>query len=390
MEFFRDTKIDFMRYRRIWVSVSALLLVGTLGLVAIRGGLNFGIDFVGGTQLTVRFEDPPQIDELRNVIASGGVSEVSIQRFGDAEENSVMIKTPLAEDAEEGTGTEIVDLLRAHFGGSAGRVDVNAEGVQALADLLTRLDPDQLRAGDESLAAQHYHDVSLAVGEVKRDIGLVASWDQLADVDAITPEALASLRDNATLGPLTVIGRENVGPQIGAELRERGILAVLLALVGMLIYIWLRFELRYGIGALVALVHDVLITLGLFALAGLEFNLTTIAGFLTLVGYSVNDTVVVFDRVRENLRQNRRASLLEVMNESLNQTLSRTILTSGTTLLVVGCLLFRGGDVLRGFSFILTVGILVGTYSSVYIASPFALLWEQWFGTEARSRRRKR
>ena len=138
-----------------------------------------------------------------------------------------------------------------------------------------------------------------------------------------------------------------------------------------------------------AVTHDVLITLGLFTLAGFEFNLTTIAAFLTLVGYSVNDTVVVFDRVRENLRRARSRPLTEVMNLSLNQTLSRTVLTSGTTLLVVGSLLIAGGDVLRGFAFIITIGVVVGTYSSIYVASPFALLWEQFFGREARTRRRE-
>jgi preprotein translocase SecF subunit len=160
-------------------------------------------------------------------------------------------------------------------------------------------------------------------------------------------------------------------------------------LIGMLIYIWLRFELRFGVGAVVASLHDVLIVLGLFSLLGFEFNLTTIAGFLTVVGYSVNDTVVVFDRVRENLRRNRREPLLQVMNLSLNQTLSRTVLTSGTTLLAIGSLLLFGGDVLRGFAFIITVGVIVGTYSSIYIASPITLLWEQWFGKGSNRRTSK-
>ena len=160
-------------------------------------------------------------------------------------------------------------------------------------------------------------------------------------------------------------------------------------MIGMLIYIWFRFELRFGVGALVAVFHDVLITVGLYAFAGFEFNLTTIAAFLTLVGYSVNDTVVVFDRVRENLRRSRSRSLEDTMNLSINQTLSRTVLTSGTTLLVVGSILFLGGDVLRGFAFILTIGVIVGTYSSIYVASPFALLWESWFGRAARTRRRE-
>ena len=161
---------------------------------------------------------------------------------------------------------------------------------------------------------------------------------------------------------------------------------MILSLIGMLVYIWVRFELRFGIGAIMACVHDVLVTLGLFALAGFEFNLTTIAAFLTLIGYSVNDTVVIFDRIRENMRKTRRKPLIEIMNESINQTLSRTILTGGSTLLVLGALLWLGGDVIRGFAFVMLVGILVGTYSSIYVASPFALLWEKWFGSGGRAR----
>ncbi len=205
----------------------------------------------------------------------------------------------------------------------------------------------------------------------------------------VSPAALSVLRERAQLGNFAVVGVENVGPQMGRELREKGILAVLLSLLGMMGYIWLRFELRFGIGALMASIHDVLVCLGLFALFGFEFNLTTIAAFLTLVGYSVNDTVVIFDRVRENMRKTPQRPLVEVMNESLNQTLSRTVLTSGTTLLAVGSLLALGGDVLRGFSFVMTVGVFVGTYSSIYIASPFALLWEQLFGSSRGGARRR-
>jgi preprotein translocase SecF subunit len=152
----------------------------------------------------------------------------------------------------------------------------------------------------------------------------------------------------------------------------------------MLAYIWFRFELRFGIGAVMASLHDVLITFGLFALFKLEFNLTTVAAFLTLIGYSVNDTVVIFDRIREDMRKSRRLPLIEVMNQAINQTLSRTIMTSGLTLLTCVALLIFGGDVLRGFAFVMTVGIIVGTYSSIYIASPFALLWEQLFGSSGK------
>lgn len=387
MQIFSDTKIDFMRYRRFWISVSALILVVLIAFDFI-GGLNLGIDFAGGTQLTVKFADEPDIDGLRNGLAEQGVEDALIQRFGDEDDNSVIIKTPLSEDSEEGDRDRIVGALTRAQAGPAGAFDLNAGGALALSSKLIELDPDQLVGLDRAQAEEHYMAVAGAVSEVAKSAGILTSWEQLADVPELSPEALEALRQNATLGSFRVIGAESVGPQIGAELRRSGTMAVVLALLGMLVYIWLRFELRYGVGALVAVTHDVLITLGLFAAAGLEFNLTTIAGFLTLVGYSVNDSVVVFDRVRENLRQNRRGSLTDVMNLSLNQTLSRTVLTSGTTLLVVGCLLFLGGDVLRGFAFILTLGVIVGTYSSIYIASPFALLWDRWFGAEARAKRR--
>jgi preprotein translocase subunit SecF len=192
-----------------------------------------------------------------------------------------------------------------------------------------------------------------------------------------------------TLGTFTVTGVENVGPQIGEELRTQGFWAVVLSLIAMLGYIWIRFELRFGVGAVIALLHDVLITLGIYALMDYEFNLTTIAAFLTLVGYSVNDKVVIFDRVRENVRKSRRKPLVEIVNESINQTLSRTILTGGSTLLVLLCLLIWGGEVLRGFAFVMFVGILIGTYSSIYTACPFALLWEQLFGVQGKWRKGK-
>ena len=236
------------------------------------------------------------------------------------------------------------------------------------------------------VAQGHYDDVAAAISEVRMSEGLVTSWDQINAVDGVSAEVSAALRGNVEFGSFAVLGAENVGPQIGSELRSKGVMAIVFSLLGMLAYIWFRFELRYGFGALVAVTHDVLVVLGLFALAGFEFNLTTIAGFLTLIGYSVNDTVVVFDRVRENLRRSRREPLVKVMNQSLNQTLSRTVLTSGTTLLAVGSLLVLGGDVLRGFAFILTIGVVVGTYSSIYVASPFTLLWEEVVGKRRAAR----
>ena len=390
MEFFRDTKIDFMKYRKYFVMLSLALLAVGMVAVFFHGKLNLGIDFAGGTQLTLKFREQPEIDELRDVVAEAGIAEAQIQRFGEEGANEVIIKTPTVEGQEEGTRNLVVDALSARYQTTTtGAFDLNQRGSDALAGLLLELDPDELRATDEQIAADHYEGVAQKILDQRRDEGLLVSWDEITGIPEVSTEAAAVLEQSAYLGEFAVLGAENVGPQIGAELRRKGILAVLASLVGMLIYIWSRFELRFGIGALVALSHDVLIVVGLFTLMGFEFNLTTIAAFLTLVGYSVNDTVVVFDRVRENLRRSRRQPLVETINLSLNQTLSRTVLTSGTTILVVGSLFLLGGDVLRGFAFILTVGVVVGTYSSIYVASPFTLLWEQVFGREARLRRKE-
>ncbi len=378
MEFFRDTHIDFMKYRKYFMIVSvALLLISVLSVFA-AGELNLGVDFAGGTQVTVKFREPQEINALRAMTADAGVEDAQIQRFGDEGDNEALIRTSTVPGQEEGTQQLVLEALNRNFNANApNRFDLNQQGREALSSLLFDRDPDQVRAQDEEVARKHYDEVATSISEVRRQQGLLESWDELTSLPLVSEEVLSSLKENAHLGEFSILGVESVGPQIGSELRRKGILAIVSSLIGMLIYIWFRFELRFGVGALVALMHDVLIVLGMFVIAGFEFNLTTIAGFLTLVGYSVNDSVVVFDRVRENLRRSRREPLVQVMNKSLNQTLSRTVLTSGTTLMVVGSLLFLGGDVLRGFAFILTVGVFVGTYSSIYVASPFALLWER-------------
>ena len=379
MEFFRDTHIDFMKYRKYFVIVSAAFLLISILAVLVTGDLNLGVDFAGGTQVTVKFRDPQEINDLRIITAEAGIADAQIQRFGAEGENEALIRTSTVPGQEEGTQQLVMDALNGFFNADASNsFDLNQQGSDALATLLFAQDPDQVRAQDEAVARNHYDEVATSVADVRRHEGLLVSWDELAQLPLVSDEVLQALQQNTHLGEFSILGVESVGPQIGSELRRMGILAVISSLIGMLIYIWFRFELRFGIGALVAVTHDVIIVLGLFVIAGFEFNLTTIAGFLTLVGYSVNDSVVVFDRVRENLRRSRREPLVEVMNKSLNQTLSRTVLTSGTTLMVVGSLLFFGGDVLRGFAFILTVGVVVGTYSSIYVASPFTLIWEKF------------
>lgn len=387
MEFFRDTNIDFMKYRGYFVIVSAVLVIGSILAVFVHGKLNLGIDFAGGTQVTVKFRQPPEINELRRVMSQAGIEDAQIQRFGAEGQNEALIRTSTVPGQEEGTQSAVLAALDAALNSAAaGDFDLNQQGSDALAELLFELDPDRVRQQDDEMARNHYAEVSEAMLEIRRDRGIFDSWEPLEQLPALSSQALSALQQRAEMGQFAILGVESVGPQIGAELRRKGILAVVSSLIGMLIYIWFRFELRFGVGALVAVTHDVLIVLGLFAVADFEFNLTTIAAFLTLVGYSVNDTVVVFDRVRENLRRTRREPLIAIMNQSLNQTLSRTVLTSGTTLLAVGSLLFLGGDVLRGFALILTFGVVVGTYSSIYVASPFALLWEDLVGRLSRRR----
>jgi preprotein translocase subunit SecF len=376
MEFFTHANFDFMGRRRLFATISVIAIVVSAFAVFVHGKLNVGIEFAGGSQLTLRFRDAIDLEGLRKTLAARGVGDAQLQRFGEAENHEVMIRVPAAADAAQTGGARVVEALAAEYGTGTG-FDLNRRGADALSALLFEADPLSLRSLDEIAARQQYDDVAAAVLERRKEVGILSSYEQLGGIAAVGPEVLEVLQAKTTLGAFSILGEESVGPQVGSELRQKGIYAVLFSLLGMLAYIWFRFELRFGVGALVALLHDVLITLGLFAALDYEFNLTTVAAFLTLVGYSVNDTVVVFDRVRENMRARPREDFEQTLNIALNQTLSRTILTGLTTLLAVGALYFLGGDVLKGFGFVLLIGIFVGTYSSIFVASPIALVWDR-------------
>lgn len=381
MELFRDTHFDFMKYRRFWIVVSFLLVLG--GVYAVLGPhrLNMGIDFAGGTQITLGFQQAPDLDRVRDVLKREGMGAAEIQRFGDLKANQVIVKTAVTKGTEEGSMEKVVGALSRDFNqGQAAGFDLNQANADSLTAFFLRTDPDKVGGQGPEAARAHYEPMSAGIVAERSKDGIFKDFGRLSRVPGLSPAAAAALQSQAHLGSFAVLGVENVGPQIGGELRRQGVLAVVMSLLGMLAYIWFRFELRFGIGAVMASIHDVMVTLLFFWAFGLEFNLTTIAAFLTLIGYSMNDTVVIFDRVRENMRKSRRKPLIELMNESINETLSRTIMTGGLTFLTVLALLILGGDVLRGFAFVMTVGIIVGTYSSVYVASPFALLWEKHFG----------
>ena len=311
MEFLkRDTQFDFLGKRRLAGMISLALIAVGIASLLVRG-LNFGIDFTGGTLVEVSYKDSVTVERVREQLKSAQFDGARIQYFGTSRD--ILIRLPVGTvENSAGISSEIMETLRLPY------LETVAESPQG---------------GVQQCVSE------LGLGECKVQMRRV----------------------------------EFVGPQVGGELTEKGGLAMIYALIGILIYVAWRFEWRFAVGAVAALVHDVLITISIFSLFGLEFSLPVLAALLAVIGYSLNDTIVVFDRMRENFRKMRKGGALEVMNSSLNQTLRRTILTSFTTLLVVVTLLLIGGEVIKGFSFALFIGILVGTYSSIFIASPVVL-----------------
>jgi preprotein translocase subunit SecF len=296
MEFVKPgTKINFLGIRRFTFGLSALLIGATVISIILHGGLNFGIDFAGGTLVQVKFSEPIQAERIKENLASIGLGESLVQRFGEKGENEYLIRVEKSVSDLEGLSGQIERTLQEVYG---------KDGV-----------------------------------EVRRT--------------------------------------EMVGPKVGKDLRKKGILAIIYALVGILIYVTWRFEFIFAVGAIIALAHDVMITVGVFSITNKEFTLPIVAAILTIIGYSLNDTIVVYDRIRENRRKMRRESFATVINSSINETLSRTLLTSLTTLIVVVILFIFGGGVIHNFAFALMVGVLVGTYSSIFVASPIILTWQQ-------------
>jgi len=389
MRIIGDTNIPFLSYRKTALAISALVIVAGLLYQFLGPGLNLGIDFVGGTQVTVKFRDQPDLARLRTTLARIEIGTPLIQRFDEPEKHEILIRVENPEGTEGDFTKPIIDLLQEEFNTDlGGRYDLNTQGAQELVAMLVASDPESV-FGDEEARAIHYSEMAEAVMTFRKNNGIFSSVDDLGRVDGLSDEVRATLTREAAVGGFALLGAESVGPAVGADLRQKASLAIAFSLAGMLIYIWIRFQLPYGLGAVAALFHDVLITLSVLALTYREINLPTIAALLTLVGYSVNDSVVVFDRVRENLRLHRGEDLEKLMDTSINQVLSRTIITSGTTLLVVLTLYIFGGDVINTFALVLLVGILVGTYSSIFVASPVAL-WVSRIMTARRERRRRR
>ena len=308
MELFRNSTIDWLGKKWYFLGFSLIFSVAGVFSMLFWHGIPRGVDFKGGTQITLEFNSTPNEDHIRAALDAAHVKDYKIQR--------------ISESTGQMGNKEIVSLPQSTAQDSA---------------------HDQGQAEVEAALTANYHDSGFSVQQV--DI---------------------------------------VGPTAGKQLTHQAFLAVIYSLIGMLVYLWFRFELIYGAAAVVAVFHDTLITIGFFSLTNQEISLTVVAAILTLVGYSMNDTIVVFDRIRENLALSRRETLSDVVNRSINQTLSRTVLTSGLTFLTALSLFIFGGQVLNGFSLALVIGIIIGTYSSIFVASPILLVGRSF--AEGRSR----
>ncbi|MBK6722050.1 MAG: protein translocase subunit SecF [Acidobacteria bacterium] len=345
-QIFKNINVDWMGIRKPLIFVSIVVLLAGLGSAIGRqftpGGtdaFNLGVDFQGGTVITAKFKSKPAEDDIRNALQAQGVNDAVIQSSLD-KQDEVLIKVPLFEGAAEPAPTPATTAV------------VGGEGSQ----------PPSSASGDAS-------QVNVGRATVKKAL------------DTFGPEAAptSALGDDEAAA-YKIVGTDSVGPVAGAQLRNQAVIATLLGLVGILLFIAFRYDWTYAAGAVIAVFHDVLITLAFFSVFQWEISLTVLAALLTLVGFSVNDSIVIFDRIRENLTLHRGESLYKLTNQSINQTMSRTIVTNGLVFLSVLALVLFGGEVLRGFSLALFVGSITGTYSTIAIASPIAIWWQSKLG----------
>ncbi|MGO8785818.1 MAG: protein translocase subunit SecF [Terriglobia bacterium] len=398
MEFFHEPKIDWMGIKWYFISLSlALALTGIVSMI-VHHGLVYGLDFRGGTQVDVKFSQAPNIESIRRELDRQGLHNATIQGVVPASTHAVIIgldlQTTTSSNALDTGKQAIVTSLSGLYGkGPEGKTDFNNSSPQTVADHLTADDPLGIGIKGFDAATKTYRDLADAAVNYRNApprSGLIADIGELRNVPGITPAVISTLSKDFYLSSFAVTDTKIVGPKVGSDLRRQALYVTLAGLGAMLIYIWYRFELIYGVAAVVATFHDVIITLGFFSLLNKEITLTVIAALLTLVGYSMNDTIVVFDRIRENVHATKRGDFSKLVDHSINQTLSRTILTSGLTFLAVLSLFLFGGEVIHGFAFCLVVGVIIGTYSSIFIASPIVVYFQERLVKAAVSRPRVR
>lgn len=367
MRIFHNLNVDFLGKRKIFYVFSLTLFLIGLFSVIFRG-LHFGIDFKGGTEIVLQFDKQIDIKKIRNDVENIGLGNVEVRTFGS--ETGVLIRTELQE-LPETVYPKVTSYIEGEIQKIVPNVPINVVEKSASSITYSFPNPDTTNLISDKLSSSGFQTSKVSEEPTNKQLTVaigIADW--IKEV----------LREKVKDNNFTIIKEDKVGPKVGNELKRDAVIAVFLSLVVILIYLAFRFKFVFAVGAVAALFHDVLITLGLYAALygiipglNLDIDLSIVAAFLTLVGYSINDTVIVFDRVRENMKIHKSMPLIEVINRSVNQTMSRTIITAFTTLLAVFVLLILGGDVLRAFAFTLLFGIIIGTYSSIFVASAFVL-----------------
>jgi preprotein translocase subunit SecF len=386
MQLFKTPNIKFLKYKYIALVFTAAIVVAGVLNVTVFKGLKLGVDFGEGTLLRIMTKAPASEGQIRDLLQTVGLGKSTVQKTGDTGREfqiraveSVSTKGSEQDqlEAHEKLADKIIGALRGDDGQAErarGLVDLNAVDERTLSGLLEGSFP-----GSGPDAAQK-------IIAFRNQTGIIATYEDVSGI-GLKPEVQTFLKDKTYLGKLTVMSRETVGPQVGADLRRKAVQATIWSLIGMLVYIALRFKLEYGVAAIFTLFQDVLITMTFYSFTNREINLPIIAGILTIVGFSINDTIVIFDRVRENQKLMRGKPLEEVMNASLNQCLGRTIITSGTVFLTVGSLFLFGGEIINDFAFLMLIGTIEGVYSTIYLSCPVVLFWQKWFKPKNARRR---
>ncbi|MGH9446325.1 MAG: protein translocase subunit SecF, partial [Terriglobia bacterium] len=368
---------------KYFVTVSVILLAVGIAWIIARGGVNYGVDFRGGTMVYVKFAQAPELGALGHQLNAEKLHPTLVT-YGRPSEHEILVSLDLQTTAhfnalDQGR-MDIVDALsKIYSKGSAGKADFDNASAETIAGRLLVDDPLQLASHGADVAQNTYQSMAQAMVRFRTapaQAGVIEGFNQLSAVPGVNGKVITDLQKNFYLSGYSVFNAEIVGPKVGSTLRREAIYVVLAGLAAMLVYVWFRFELIFGVAAVIATFHDVIITLGIFTLLKNDISLTVIAAFLTLIGYSMNDTIVTFDRIRENMHLNKREDFRDLVNRSINQVLSRTILTSGLTFLAVLALYLFGGEVIKGFSLVLVIGVIIGTYSSFAIASPLVLYWQ--------------
>lgn len=367
MQIFVNPNYNFVKHRWKGVAVSVVFILA--GIAAyFMNGVNWGIDFAGGATVTLKFKGNPPLAQLRK-----DLPDATIQQYGKADEHNLLIRLPGISKETDYAG-QVVERLHARMNPeAASKHDLNFFGSDRLAGLLKQADPDA--RGTQPVALQYYEQLARRIIDSRSRVGIFTSMQQVTSTQGVTTATAKLLSEKTFLGEFNLLNQETVGPAVGRELQKKAMLAIILSSLAMGIYIWLRFsDLTFGLGAVACIIHDVAIALAFLLMMKLEFSLNIVAALLTIVGYSINDTVVMYDRIRENKRKIKKPmSLGEHLDLSINQTLSRTILTSGTVFLVLVALIAFGGDVIRGFAWILMMGVVSGTYSTLYIVPAVAV-----------------